>query len=488
MIRNIIISALFAVFLCPSASLADKENSVEQSRKFVEEHGYHYTVGRTSVSDLTEEQKQHLCGLRLPGDYKEIWASLPRFSPSMAAQGVDDPVFDWRDLDGLTPVKNQGSCGACWAFNSVGMLEALIKIEDGVELDLSEQHFVDCNELGDNCDGGWYGTVMQMMRDYGTVSEECIPYAAADGRACTADGCVKLARIRTWVSIESNNVDAIKAALLRGPVVTVIRTHSSFFNYTSGCYDHDDSLYEPDHGVVIVGWDDTQCGGTGAWICKNSWGTDWGIDGYFYIKYGVSWIGWYPVQAVYDPMITVTHPSGGERLYIGENAFIRWDMPQVQPDSVTIELGLGENGPFDTRIAGGVTGASYAWDVPDIETDNAYIRITAWLDGRVRAIDRSDQAFSIGFGNVVRQSYPNPFSDRTVVSYSIAGSVDVSVRVYDIAGRLIRVIYDGPREPGSYAAEWDGKDGGGKAVAPGAYFFRIEAGSLSETKKVILIK
>ncbi|MBD3237128.1 MAG: DUF333 domain-containing protein, partial [Candidatus Eisenbacteria bacterium] len=94
-------------------------------------------------------------------------------------------AFDWREHDGCTPIKNQGSCGSCWAFSTVAPLECGILIQDGIEEDLSEQYLVSCNSDGWSCGGGWYAHNYHMWKpdpcgDVGPVLEADFPYMAQD--------------------------------------------------------------------------------------------------------------------------------------------------------------------------------------------------------------------------------------------------------------------------------------------------------------------
>ncbi len=119
-----------------------------------------------------------------------------------------------------------------------------------------------------------------------------MPYQASDGVPCTQDQCQIVAKLKGWQYVE-NDVNAIKTALLTGPVYSGFSVWHDFDSYSSGCYQHTTSYYRGEHAIVIVGWDDNSCGtGQGAWICKNSWGANWGgLGGYFYIKWGDCGIG-----------------------------------------------------------------------------------------------------------------------------------------------------------------------------------------------------
>ncbi len=210
---------------------------------------------------------------------------------------LDIDIFDWRDSSCVTPVRNQGGCGSCWAFAAVGAFESAILVTDGIEYDLSEQQILSCNNRGSSCAGGSMQHAYDLMRFYGAVSESCMPYQANDNIPCTQTDCEVLAELDS-IYMAANNVNAIKNALLDGPVSTVFTVYGDFYGYGGGCYSHEDTD-PPNHAVVIVGWDDNMCNGEGAWIIKNSWGSGWGLDGYCYIKYNSSGIGQSTQRPIY---------------------------------------------------------------------------------------------------------------------------------------------------------------------------------------------
>ncbi len=214
---------------------------------------------------------------------------------------LDDERWDWRENGGVTPVKNQGDCGSCWAFAGVGAFESAIIIADSVEWDLSEQQVVDCNLYGGSCNGGSAHYAYNLFFNTGAVEEECYPYRAQDMN-CGQDSCVTMVFLDDAESIP-NNVESIKNSLINGPVSS---TFTVFDGFHWDCYDGPGS--EPsNHAIVIVGWDDNMCDGDGAWICKNSWGASWGDSGYFYIPYYSCGMGRFTQRPIYNsnyPVLT----------------------------------------------------------------------------------------------------------------------------------------------------------------------------------------
>ena len=199
-------------------------------------------------------------------------------------------AFDWRSLGGVTPADDQGSCGSCWAFGACGSTEAQILINEGVTLDLSEQQSIDCNFQGSDCDGGQSSHAFQLHQDPGGVPESCYPYRAENGTSCRQYTCDQVAIIDGQSTVSYNVATLKDACQTYGPLSVGMCVYDDFYGYSGGCYEHagTDAV---NHNVLLCGWDDSMCGGAGAWLVKNSWGSDFGDNGFFWIKYGSCWIG-----------------------------------------------------------------------------------------------------------------------------------------------------------------------------------------------------
>jgi C1A family cysteine protease len=202
--------------------------------------------------------------------------------------------FSWCDHNGCTPIKNQGGCGSCWAFATVAPLESLIKINDGVTVDLSEQYLVSCNTDGWGCNGGFWAHDYHQWKmangetEAGAVLESNFPYEAQD---VTCDPPhPKAYHIDSWQFVCPDctpTTDQLKQAIYEhGPLSVSVCVNDAFQNYNGGVFTGP-SCSTLNHGVVLVGWDD----GDGCWIMRNSWSASWGEAGYMRIKYGVSGIG-----------------------------------------------------------------------------------------------------------------------------------------------------------------------------------------------------
>ena len=417
-------------FLSSPAITETEQDRIDRINREIREKGLHWTAGTTPVSNMTQEEKKALYGY-IPTPAAET-SSLPMINaPEGAAY---DPVFDWRTMNGSTPVKNQGSCGSCWAFAAVAHLESHVKIYEGREEDLSEQQIMDCNIYDRGCGGGSGPVAYSVMLNYGSVREVCIPYLVSDGYPCTQTNCESIARITSYTPV-GNTVNDIKEALLDGPVFTYIAIVDRFHDYIGGCFSWVDEIVGG-HTVVIVGWDDTQCGGEGAWIIKNSWGEGWGMDGYGYVKYGVNGINDGSYQILYeqtDVHVNLIDPNGGEELPVGEDYEILWTTSRATPDSISILLSVNSGDSYEYTVASGLPGTatSYMWNVDDYPVPTAIIKVVAWYGGGVGGYDFSKSEFTIQGkpyryvsttgGNI------HPYSIPAWAAHSIEDALDAAI-------------------------------------------------------------
>lgn len=248
---------------------------------------------RGSNGEMTLKERMEHLGVVIPEQVKRQFEALNMQEPPILLNPED--YFDWREMGGVTAVKDQAACGSCWDFAATGAFESAIMIADSVEWDLSEQQVLDCNWGGSSCNGGWMGDAYDLYMYYGAIEEACYPYWASNGYPCEQDTCVIMVTLDSFTPIQ-NDVRAIKNALLYGPVSSCFMVYDDF---QWDCYDHP-YQGEINHAVVIVGWDDDMCSGRGGWIVKNSWGAGWGDEGYFYLPYGSCGIGNYTEQPIYE--------------------------------------------------------------------------------------------------------------------------------------------------------------------------------------------
>lgn len=306
-----IMVVVLLILLLPLVSSAQlKPEDITVLRERAQEESWSFTVGENGATGYAYEE---LCGLKAPDN----WATAGVFDPM--AEKLDLPAFlDWREQSGCTPVRNQEGCGSCWAFATVGVLECNIRIIDGRTVDLSEQWLLSCNTLGYDCTGGWFvhgyhQSLVDPCGQTGAVLEIDFPYVASKiPCGCPYDHYYFISR---WAYVGTANtippVEAIKQAIMQyGPVAVAVRTSPAMFAYTGGIFNYNEQK-EVDHGVVLVGWDDSQ-GTGGVWFMRNSWGPNWGEDGYMRIEYGCSKIGYGACYVEYPGLkeLAFTYPEG----------------------------------------------------------------------------------------------------------------------------------------------------------------------------------
>lgn len=273
------------------------------------QEGWTFTIGKNTATDRPLSE---LCGLVEPKDW---WVNAS-FDPCLPTQEVPSH-FDWRELSGCPPVRDQGGCGSCWAFGTVGPLECNILITDHKEVDLSEQWLVSCNRNGWGCNGGWWAHDYHQWKTdrfngTGAVLESSFPYEARD---LPCDGPYQHPyQIDSWHYIGWSqgipSTDAIKQAIMTyGPVSVSIAVTGAFGGYTGGVFNVDDPQAPINHAVTLVGWDDNQ-GTNGVWFLRNSWGPGWGEGGYMRIEYRCCKVGFAACYVVY-PQKTKIEISGG---------------------------------------------------------------------------------------------------------------------------------------------------------------------------------
>ncbi|XDV40401.1 hypothetical protein PO909_009493 [Leuciscus waleckii] len=243
------------------------------------ELGIHtYNLGMNHFGDMTlEEVADNVMGLQMPM-YRE---STNTFVPGDTMEKLPKSI-DYRKLGYVTSVKNQGSCGSCWAFSSVGALEGQLKKTKGQLVDLSPQNLVDCVTDNDGCGGGYMTNAFRYVADnQGIDSEEGYPYVGTD-QQCAYNSSARAASCKGYKEIPQGNERALTAAVAKvGPVaVGIDAMQSTFLYYKSGVY-YDPNCNKDDvnHAVLAVGYGVTPKGKK-YWIVKNSWGEDWGKKGY----------------------------------------------------------------------------------------------------------------------------------------------------------------------------------------------------------------
>jgi len=387
--------------------------------------------------------------------------SNPLIAPSniedyvISSSKVDLPeYFNWMDHNGsdwTTPAKNQGNCGSCWDFAALGSLESIIEIREncsGLNPDLSEQYVLSClpysaHDPGNGCSSGGtpYKAFFWIKDDSpdgngcnGIIAESCFVYQASDDIPCS-DKCEnweqKLVPIvdceESWPGFDSVSArDIIKLKIYEnGPVAAGMDANQDFINWGAFHHNPDDYFAYRDvpwrdylnHLILIIGWkDDYSIGNGGYWICKNSWGADWGYEGFYNIEYGCLFTGMYISWVDYDPS--------------------SFDWPPVADAGGIYECKVDEFIEFDGSKSVDAEGdiSNYTWDFGDGEMDygispthsydvkGVYTVTLTVMDGS----NQSDSAETIvGVGN---DPFDIEFSGGLGLTLSIKNNAEEKIR------------------------------------------------------------
>jgi len=234
-----------------------------------------YSVAMNKFGDLSVTEFSHLYnGVRVPKSY--VHSATP-----IASIAVPD-TWDWRSQGAVTPIKNQGQCGSCWAFSTTGSVEACHFFGTKTLVGLSEQNLVDCSQAQGNegCNGGLMTDAMDyIIANKGIDTEASYPYTAQDG-TCAFSASNVGATETAYTNVPSGDEGQLQQFVYQGPTsVAIDASHSSFQFYSGGVYNEPDcSSSQLDHGVLAIGWGTDS--GSAFWLVKNSWGTDWGMSGF----------------------------------------------------------------------------------------------------------------------------------------------------------------------------------------------------------------
>ncbi|OMO98803.1 hypothetical protein COLO4_13686 [Corchorus olitorius] len=244
-----------------------------------------YKLGINQFADLTNEEfrasrngyKAHMCSDRAASFKYENVSDVPS-------------AMDWRTKGAVTPVKDQGQCGCCWAFSAVAAMEGITGIKTGKLISLSEQELVDCDTEGEDqgCNGGLMDDAFKfIVNNQGLTTESDYPYKGVDGTCNAKKEADHAAKITGFEDVPANSEAALLKAVASQPVSVAIDAGGFDFQFYSGGIFTGSCGTQLDHGVTAVGYgvgDD----GTKYWLVKNSWGTSWGEKGYIRMQRDVA--------------------------------------------------------------------------------------------------------------------------------------------------------------------------------------------------------
>jgi C1A family cysteine protease len=230
--------------------------------------------GVTPFSDLT------------PQEFRQKYLMMTPQRPNVTEYWIPPQVqapttFDWRSKGGVSPVKNQGQCGSCWAFSATENIESVYQIGGHPMPTLSPQQIVDCDKDCYGCQGGWpYKAFNYVARAGGQDTEASYPYTARDG-TCKFKTNTIGAKIKGYHTV-SRDEKQIQNGLSTTAPFSICVDASKWSSYRSGVMRSTQCGKGIDHCVQLVGYDATA--NPPYWIVRNSWGTGWGVQGYIYLE------------------------------------------------------------------------------------------------------------------------------------------------------------------------------------------------------------
>jgi len=245
-----------------------------------------YELGVTQFFDLTPSEFSKLYLTLDISHMQRLKSQAEAVKPSYS-EGEAPSTWDWRDQGKVSPVRNQGMCGSCWAFSAIGNIESVYAKKTGQILQFSEQQLVDCDTVDHGCGGGLMEDAYKYLETSGVMTEENYNYTGQKG-ACKFDQSKALAKVTGYKYASSQDENVIKQFLYEnGPLAIAINAtplQFYFFGIFNPWFEWICNPKELNHGVLLVGYGIS--GNTPYWIVKNSWGQGWGEKGFFRIIAG----------------------------------------------------------------------------------------------------------------------------------------------------------------------------------------------------------
>jgi len=249
------------------------------------------TFGITKFADMSQEEFDTTILMRNP-----IVVPETKKTQTQGYRNPSNPDFiDWREKGAVTAVKDQEQCGSCWAFSATETIESawiLAGKATNTSVDLAPQQIVDCDTKDDGCNGGNTDTAYEyVIAAGGQESESDYPYTGADG-TCSFDKSDVAATISSWSDATTDKDETtLENNLVQYGPISVCVDASKWSAYTGGVLTHFQCAFINilDHCVQLVGYNNTAS--SPFWIVRNSWNTDWGIDGYIYLTKGYDTCG-----------------------------------------------------------------------------------------------------------------------------------------------------------------------------------------------------
>lgn len=383
--------------------------TIERLNGLIKKNNAGWVARENRISQLSDSEIKRLLGSKdLPSD-------------STLFEDLSAPMtsFDWRNVDGvnwLGPVMNQGNCGSCVAFAAIATLESSYRIQSGLPWltpTFSTQQLFNCG--GGACDNGWWPAgAAHMLKNKGVVDAACVPYesgSTGEDIQCIKNFCQNQSE-RTYKisnysspSFYGGTASKVKEALKKAPLVTTLRVYEDFLYYSSGIYKSVSRKSVGGHAVSIVGFNDAER----YWIVRNSWGSDWGENGFIRISYddhsGIGNSTWAYQILPEDNTISIDSPADHE--YVSGEKKIKVMMSKAARSEVII------NGESEKN-------STLACEKSNATTCEMSLDTTNLKDGRYEIYAQTDSKKS-----QVREFLVINHEPRSTISFTGAQGIDL---------------------------------------------------------------
>ena len=262
--------ATVAEFDARHSIFAEHHNAIEAENSNPENT---FTLAHNKYSTWTEHELNQMRG------YK----SMPRRNALVEDNTPNADSIDWNEKGCVTPVKDQGSCGSCWAFSTTGSMEGAHCAEGHALVSLSEQELVDCDTKDGNqgCNGGDMAAAMVWTESNGLCTEATYQYKGKD-ESCAESSCTAAVKCTSDAPVATGSSSGLMASIETAPTSVAIEADKLVFQfYTSGVLNSTKCGTNLDHGVLAVGYGTES--GQAYYLVKNSWGPSWGDAGFLKI-------------------------------------------------------------------------------------------------------------------------------------------------------------------------------------------------------------